>query len=97
MDQVISLTNDQADDLIALCGGLVTAIGTAAEEFCQRHGKMEPQAVGVTVLMMAEVTLEGILLTAFAERDRVPLMRQISHSVQNTLRERAKKEVRGHA
>jgi len=41
-------------------------------------------------LMLIEMVLEGLMIVNFDEASRVPLVRQISHNVQATLRLRRK-------
>jgi hypothetical protein len=85
------LTADQADELLAIASALLRAMDAQAEEFCERHDKAgDPRLVTMVQLMLIEMVLEGLMIVNFDEASRVPLVRQISHNVQATLRLRRK-------
>ena len=91
------LDDGDADRIIEAGRGVLLLVETAAVDFCRRTGRADPRETFTTMLMIVEVMLEGMLITQVAEEGRVPLMKRISHNVQETIRARAKLEVRGHA
>ena len=97
MDGPTPLNDAEADKVIQIGGEALHLVTTAADLFCRSTGRADPRETLTTMLMITEVMLEGLLVTQVAEEGRVPLMKRISHNVQETLRARAKLEVRGHA
>lgn len=91
------LTEVEADKVIEIGGEVLRLITNAASLFCRNTGRTDPREEVMIMLMIAEITLEGLLITQVLEESRVLLMKRLSHSVIETLRARAKLEVRGHA
>jgi len=91
------LSGAEADKVIQIGGEALRLVVGAADLFCRSTGRVDPRETSLIVLMITEVLLEGLLVTQFPEESRVLLMKKISHNVQETLRARARLEVRGHA
>jgi hypothetical protein len=88
------LSEEQADELLAIAQGLMRTLTVEAGVFCAKHGKFDHRDINKARLALLEIALEGSLICYFEEQERVPLMRGISHNVQTVLRLRQNTEKR---
>jgi hypothetical protein len=97
MYEPVPFTDAESEELAEIARKMLTIMQGRMEGFCREHGRVDPRDVDLLMVVVSEVLLTGLLITTAPEELRVPVMRKISHNVQETLRARAKLEVRGHA